>query len=195
MRHNFNHRSDARPSCKPQRTISPTFVMVVSLLLVLLAASASVHAQQTVLSVTPGWDVFDPGTGYVIYSVTSSRRSCQPKLQISYILQGAKPLQKYDVALGIFGLPGDGLTSFGVPRFLRNTFTREGVTALHDSFIVGSFTVDRFGNGQTYVELDLAGVPAGSYNAQFTWTRRTDTRGFYRTGTKYGQGFGKIVVP
>ena len=66
---------------------------------------------------------------------------------------------------------------------------------MQDSFIVGKFTTDKNGNGEAHVELDLTGVPAGSYNAHFAWTRLTDTRAFYRTGTSYGQGFAQIVVP
>lgn len=170
-------------------------LIAISIVCSLIGSLTFVSAKQTVLPVTPGWDVFDAGTGYVIYSVTNSRRACRPKLQITYILQGAKPGQSYDLAVGIFNLPGDGLKFFGVPRLLRNTFTREGVTAIHDGFLVGKFTTDRLGNGEAHVELDLAGVPAGSYSAQFTWTRRSDLRGYYRTGTKYGEGFGTIVVP
>ena len=197
MRNHSNQRSGLRQRERLQRKriISLLLVMAVSLAFVLMTASPSVHAQQNILPVKPGWDVFNPGTGYVIYSVTNSPRTCRPQLQITYILQGAKPLEKYDLAVGIFNLPGNGLTSFGVPRFLRNSFTREGVTAMHDAFIVGKFTVDRFGNGQAQVELDLANVPSGSYNAQFTWTRLSDTRGYYRTGSKYGEGFGQIIVP
>src|SRR6185295_6145980 len=157
--------------------------------------SPVVNAKQTVLTVTPGWDVFDSGTGYVIYSVTSAQRACKPKLQITYILQRAKPNQTYDVSIGLYNLPGDGLKSFGVARLQRASFNREGTEAMQDSFIVGKFTTDNFGNGETHVELDLTGVPAGSYDAHFAWTRLTDTRAFYRTGTKYGVGFGKIVVP
>ena len=195
MRNHSHQRSRLSQRDGLQRIIGLALVMAVSLAFVLMTASPSVQAQQNVLPVKPGWDVFNPGTGYVIYSVTNSPRTCRPQLQITYILQGAKPLEKYDLAVGIFNLPGNGLTSFGVPRFLRNTFTREGVTAIHDSFIVGKFTVDRFGNGQAHVVLDLANVPAGSYDVQFTWTRLSDTRGYYRTGSKYGEGFGKIIVP
>lgn len=168
----------------------------VSLILILLASSSFVCAQQHIVSATPGWDVFGKlSKGRVIYTVTGNPRARKSKLQITYILNGAEPNQSYDVAFGVFNLPGDGLTSFGVPRFQRGTYTREGVTATHDAFIVGRFTTNRAGNGETHVDLDLTGVPAGSYDVQFTWTRRTDTHAFYRTGTKYGQDFARIVVP
>lgn len=172
-------------------------ILITLAMVLLLMTSSIAEAKPIVLPVTHGWDVLeDPkAKGFVIYSVTANRRACGPKLQITYILQGAKPLQKYDLALGIFGLPGDGLASFGAKRFSRAESTREGITATHDGFIVGTFATDRNGNGQSSVELDLAGVPAGTYNAQFTWTRLADQRGFYRTGTKYGQGFAQIVVP
>lgn len=199
MQHPLKHHSDTGRGSRSRHAsrLGRTVVLALSLVFCLAAASHSVYAAQTVLTVTDGWDVLDDpnARGYVIYSVTSAKRACNPKLQITYILQGAKPLQNYDLAFGIFNLPGDGLKSFGVPRFLRNTYTREEITATHDAFIVGKFATDRNGNGQTHVELDLAGVPAGSYNAQFTWTRLSDTRGYYRTGSKYGQGFGTIIVP
>lgn len=166
-----------------------------SIITMFLASSPMVSAKQTVLTVNPGWDAFDPGTGYVIYSVTGSQRACKPKLEITYILQRAKPNQSYDVSIGLYNLPGDGVKFFGVPRLQRATINREGTEAIQDSFIVGKFITDQNGNGETHVELDLTGVPAGSYDAHFAWTRLTDTRAFYRTGTKYGQGFGKIVVP
>jgi hypothetical protein len=163
--------------------------------LILLASSSLVSAQQHV-SVTPGWDVFGKlSRGEVIYNVTGNRGGRGRKLQITYMLKGAEPNQPYDVAFGIFNLPGDGMKSFGVPRFQRGTFTREGVTATLDAFIVGKFVTNPAGNGETHVTLDLAGVPPGSYDVQFTWTRRRDTHAFYRTGTKYGQGFATIVVP
>jgi hypothetical protein len=148
------------------------------------------------VSPTPGWDVFGKlSKGEVIYNVTGNPGGRGAKLQITYMLKGAEPNQSYDLAFGIFNLPGDGMTSFGVPRFQRGTFTREEVTATHDAFIVGKFVTNRAGNGETHVTLDLAGVPPGSYDAQFTWTRRSDPRAFYRTGRKYGQGFARIVVP
>jgi hypothetical protein len=165
------------------------------MLVVLLVSSPIVSAKQTVLTVKPGWDAFDAGTGYVIYSVTATQRACKPKLQVNYILQGAKPNQTWDLSIGLYNLPGDGVKFFGVPRLIRASTTREDVTAMLDSFIVGKFTTDRNGNGETHMELDLTGVPAGSYDVQFAWTRLTDTRAFYRTGAKYGVGFGKIIVP
>ena len=55
---------------------------LLSIGMLLLATSPTVTAKQTVLTVKPGWDVFDAGSGYVIYSVTSSQRACKPKLQI-----------------------------------------------------------------------------------------------------------------
>ena len=163
---------------------------------VLLAPVVVVSAAPTVLPVTPGWDAFDDGKGSVTYELISGPRR-QRKLRITYKLE-AKPLQKYDLAIGIFyppNTPGDGLKFFGVPRFLRETHTREDVTAIIDGFIVGKLNTDRFGKGQTHVDLDLSTVPAGTYNAQFTWTRLSDLRCYYRTGTKFGQDFAKIVLP
>jgi hypothetical protein len=179
---------------KLMRSVRRAFALL-SLLMVVLASSPTASAKQTTLPVKPGWDVFDSGTGYVIYSVTSGQKACKPKLQVTYILQRAKPNQTYDISIGIYGLKTDFLKSFGVPRLQRASFTREGTEAMQDSFIVGKFTTDGSGNGQTNVELDLTGVPAGAYDAHFAWTRITDTRAFYRTGTSYGQGFAKIVVP
>jgi len=181
------------------RSVVPSFrlfVGMLSIFSVLLVASPPVSAKQTVLTVKSGWDVSDPGaTGYVIYSVTSSQRACKPKLQITYILQRAKPSQTYALSIGIYNQPGDGVKSFGVPRFQHATFNPEGVEAIQDSFIVGSFTTDPSGNGESHIELDLTGVPGGTYDAHFVWTRLTDTRAFYRTGIKYGVGFAKIIVP
>ncbi len=189
---NLNQRS-ANPTCEVRRSrmITSIFLTVVALV-VIVAASASAHGQEKVLSVKPGWDVFDPGTGQVIYKVTTIR--CRSRLHITFILKGATPLQKYHVGVGLYNLPGDGLKFFGVPRFGRAIHTREGVTAMQDAFILGEFFTDRFGNGRRSFELDLSGVPAGSYDALFTWTKLIDTRGYYRTGSKYGEGFAKIVV-
>jgi hypothetical protein len=171
--------------------------LALSLVFCLATISTSVFAQQKIAPpVTHGWDVKDDpkATGEVKYNVIS-KPGRRPILQITYNLKGAKPLQKYDLAFGLFGLPGDGLKSFGVPRFLRETHTRELITATLDAFVVGKFQTDRFGNGQTHVELTLAGVPAGTYNAQFTWTRLADLRAYYRTGATFGQDFAQIVVP
>lgn len=175
---------------------SSIYLIAALTVLVLISSAGSANADTT-LTVTHGWDAKDdPGaTGTVVYSVFKDARGGRPKLRIAYSLKGAKPLQKYDLAIGLFGLSGDGLKFFGVQRFLRNTFTREDVTSVLDGYIVGSFMTDRFGNGKSNVELSLAGVPSGSYNAQFTWTRLVDTRAYYRTGTKYGVGFGQIIVP
>lgn len=164
---------------------------------ILLAHGVFVSAAPTKLSVTPGWDVLDgPGSGSVTYNLVAGPRR-QRKLQITYTLNGAKPLQKYDLALGIFyppNTPGSGLKFFGVPRFLRETHTREDVTKTIDGFVVGKFNTDRFGNGQTRVELDLSTVPAGTYDVQFTWTQLSDLRCHYRTGTTFGQDVAKIVL-
>jgi hypothetical protein len=99
------------------------------------------------------------------------------------------------VGVGLYNLPGDGLKFFGVPRFGRAIHTREDVTAMQDAFVLGEFSTDRFGNGRRSFELDLSGVPPGSYDALFTWFQLIDNRGHYRTGSKYGEGFAKIVVP
>jgi hypothetical protein len=171
-----------------------TFALISTILLA--HGVVFVNAAPTKLSVTPGWDAFGPGSGSVTYNLVAGPRR-QRKLQITYELKGAKPLQKYDLALGIFYPPnttGVGLKFFGVPRFLRETHTREDVTKTIDGFIVGKFNTDRFGNGQTHVDLDLSTVPAGAYDVQFTWTQLSDLRCHYRTGTKFGQDFAKIVL-
>ena len=192
MKYNLNQRS-ASLTCEVRRNrmLTSTFLMVV-VLVGIIAASASANAQTT-LSVKPGWDVFDPGSGQVMYKVTTNR--CRSKLQITFILKGATPLQKFHVGVGLYNLPGDGVKFFGVPRFSRSTHTREDVEATHDAFLLGEFFTDRFGNGRRSFDLDLSGVPAGSYDAQFTWGQLSDLRGHYRTGSKYGEGFAKIVVP
>lgn len=192
MKYNLKQRS-ASLTCEVRRNrmLTSTFLMVV-VLVGIIAASASANAQ-TILSVKPGWDVFDPGSGQVIYKVTTNR--CRSRLNITYILKGATPLKHYHVSFGLFNLPGDGVKFFGVPRFLRETHTREDVKATLDAFLLGEFFTDRFGNGRRSFDLDLSGVPAGSYDAQFTWGQLSDLRGHYRTGSKYGEGFAKIVVP
>jgi hypothetical protein len=192
MKYNLNQRS-ASPTCEVRRNrmLTSTFLMVV-VLVGIIAASASANAQTT-LSVKPGWDVFDPGSGQVIYKLTTIR--CRSRLNITYILKGATPLKHYHVFIGLFNLPGDGVKFFGVPRFSRSTHTREDVKATHDAFLLGEFFTDRFGNGRRSFDLDLSDVPAGLYDAQFTWGQLSDLRGHYRTGSKYGAGFAKIVVP
>ena len=73
------------------RTKQPLLMMAVSLALILLAICSSAHAQQTVLSVSEGWDIqptkLTLNKGYVVYSVTGDR--CAPILLITYILVGA----------------------------------------------------------------------------------------------------------
>ena len=194
MKYNLNQRS-ASLTCEVRRSrmLTSIFLTVVALV-VIVAAKASANAQ-TVLSVKPGWDVFDPGSGQVTYKVTTNQLRCRSRLKVTYVLKGATPLKHYHVGIGLFNLPGDGVKFFGVPRFSRSTHTREGVTATHDAFILGEFFTDRFGNGQRSFDLDLSGVPPGSYDAQFTWFQLVDLRGHYRTGSKHGEGFGKIVVP
>ena len=194
MKYNLNQRS-ASLTCEVRRSrmLTSTFLMVVALV-VIVVASASANAQ-TILPVKPGWDVFDPGSGQVTYKVTTNQLRCRSRLQITYILKGATPLKHYHVFIGLFNLPGDGVKFFGVTRFSRSTHTREDVTATHDAFLLGEFSTDRFGNGRRSFELDLSGVPPGSYDAQFTWGQLSDLRGHYRTGSKYGEGFAQIVLP
>jgi hypothetical protein len=196
MRSFANQQSELTES--PQLSFRKKHKLALSALvsLILLASSSFVSAQQHVVNATPGWDIFGKlSKGQVIYNLTGSRGGRGLKLQITYILRGAEPNQSCDVAFGVFNLPGDGMASFGVPRIQRGTFTREGVTATNDAFIVGKFVTNSMGNGETHVTIDLAGVPPGSYDVQFTWTQRTDSRALYRTGRKYGQGFARIVVP
>jgi hypothetical protein len=175
----------------------PLLMMAVSLAFILLALSSSAHAQQTVLNVSEGWDIqptkLTLNKGYVIYSVMGDR--CSPKLQITYILDGAKANDVSQVWAAFFNVPGDGLKFFSLPRFHHGTYTRESVTATNYSLIVGDFKTDPNGDGEAHFEVDLTGIPAGTYDVQFGWQTKPIGSVFYRTGTKYGVGFAQIKIP
>jgi hypothetical protein len=167
--------------------------------LAVLAVTSSVAAQT--LSVKPGWDIFDLKLqkGYVVYSL-SEQRGCAPSLDLTYILVGAAPNQSFHVTLGVFDAKGpDGVKFFGVPRLSRLSATREGNTAVIESFVVGAFRTDAAGNGQAHFKLDLSKVTPGAYNVQFVWAKLPadggQGQGYYRTGEKYGQGFAVIKIP
>ena len=92
-------------------------------------------------------------------------------------------------------MPGDSLKFFSMPRFHHGTYTREGVTATNYSLIVGDFKTDPNGDGEAHYEVDLTSIPPGTYDAQFGWQTKPIGSVFYRTGTKYGVGFGQIKIP
>jgi hypothetical protein len=164
---------------------------------VVLAGLSSLAPAQTVLSVTPGWDLTPPlQKGYVVYS-GPAQRGCPPTLDVTYILFGAEPNKSYKVTIGVFDAkPPAGIPFFGVKRWDHATYTREKITAQLDTFILGDFRTDGRGNGEAHFKLDLSSVPPGAYNVQFGWTViSTGAHGYYRTGQKFGQGFAVIKVP
>lgn len=198
MAHHVNQEpatgADSRRWVK--RAMWPLLRPAVSLAFMLLALGASVHAQQVSLSVSPGWDQRPRlSSGYVIYGVTSRGRCDAPKLLLTYVLKGAEANKAYKVYVGLFNLPEAGLKSFGVPRYNHGIYTRDGITARNDGFIVGDFQTNKDGDGEAHFELDLTGVPAGTYDAQFAWGTPAIGSILYRTGGKYGVGFGQIKVP
>ena len=152
------------------------------------------------LPVKPGWDLTPKlQKGYVVYSL-SEQRGCAPRLDLTYILVGADPNQSFHVTIGVFDAKvPDGVKFFGVPRFARVTTTREQNTATIDSFVVGAFRTDAYGNGEAHFKLDLSKVTPGAYNVQFAWTKLLEDggqgQGYYRTGEKYAQGFVVIKIP
>lgn len=172
-----------------------------SLAFVLLALSSSVHAQQSVLSVSPGWDISDLkptlNQGYVIYSVAGDR--CSPKLQLTYILDGAgrntELRDTSQVWVAFFNVSGEARKFFSAPRFHHGTYTRDQVTAENYGLIVGDFKTNSNGDGEAHFEVDLTGLPAGTYDVQFGWQTKPIGQVFYRTGTKYGVGFAQIKIP
>jgi hypothetical protein len=115
---------------------------------------------------------------------------------MTFELEGAEPDQTYTVGFDVFGLPDPGLTSFGVPRFVRITQTREGVTATTDVYPVTTFSTDANGDGKASVSppLDLEGVPPGDYDLQFWWSRGGQFPVYYRTGGTFGVGFGVLSL-
>lgn len=191
-----------------KRTLKPILLLLaVSLAFVLLASGSSAHAQQTTLSVSPGWD-FTPqvnGKGYVIYSVTGDR--CSPKLHVTYILDvdklDARPTNPSDaritnpseVWVTFYNLSDEARKYFSTPRFHSGTHTRDGVTSTNTGRALGDFLINPNGHGEAQYELDLTGIPAGTYDVQFGWQTKPVGRVFYRTGTKYGVGFAKIKIP
>lgn len=150
------------------------------------------------LPVKPGWDLTPKlQKGSVVYSVSGPRG--RSKLDLSYILVGAEPNQRFHVTIAVFDAnKPDGVKFFGVARFDHANYTREQKNATIDSFIVGAFRTDANGNGQAHFKLDLSKVPAGAYNVQFGWTKLLQDGGqnqcFYRTGEKFAQGFASIKV-
>lgn len=169
----------------------------VSLSIIVLVTSPFLHAQQASLGVHSGWDKKDAPitSGYVIYGITTRGKCDGPKLLLTYGLRGAQRNTAYKLYIGLFNLPPAGLKSFGAPRFNHGVYTRDGITAQNDGFIVGDFKTNDSGDGEAHVELDLTGVPSGTYDAQFTWGTPSIGSIIYRTGEKYGIGFAKIKVP
>jgi hypothetical protein len=172
-------------------------VMAVSLSLIVLAPSPFLHAQQASLAVHPGWDKKDPRftSGYVLYGLTTRGKCDGPKLLLTYGLRGAESNTPYKLYIGLFNLPPAGLNFFGAPRYNHGVYTRDGVTARNDGFIVGDFKTNDRGDGEAQVELDLTDVPSGTYDAQFTWGTLGVGSIVYRTGEKYGVGFARIKIP
>jgi hypothetical protein len=169
----------------------------VLLSLTVLLPGPSLQAQQVSLGVHPGWDKKDPPftSGYVIYGITSRGKCDGPKLLLTYGLKGAERNTAYKLYIGLFNLPPAGLPAFGAPRYNHGVYTRDGITAQNDGYIVGDFKTNDSGDGEGHVELDLTGVPSGTYDAQFTWGTPGIGSIVYRTGDKYGVGFAKIKVP
>jgi hypothetical protein len=167
---------------------------VVAALLVLTALASFVGAQPQDAPVKPGWDVFpQTGSGKVTYHKPGN----SDNLLLDFELKGAEPNQTYALGFDIFDLPEPGVPSFGVPRFRRGRFTREGVAATIDIFsLEATITTDANGNGKTKVrpplKLDPTAVPAGTYNIQFWFSRNGRFPVYYRTGDKFGQGFAAI---
>lgn len=174
------------------RRFALTFIPIVILLGLAPATPA-----QTVLTVTPGWDLKPPlQKGYVIFS-GPGQRGCAPTMDVTYILFGAEPNKTYQATIGVFNANQPaGITFFGVKRWGHASYTREDITALLDSFVLGDFRTDARGNGEAHFKLDLSSVPAGSYNLQFAWTvLSTGAHSYYRTGQKFGQGFAVVKIP
>lgn len=161
---------------------------------IVLMPGPFLHAQQASLGVHPGWDTRDPPftSGYIIYGITTPGKCDGPKLLLTYSLKGAERNTAYKLYIGLFNLP---LKSFGAPRYNHGVYTSDGITAQNDGFIVGDFKTNGSGDGEAHVELDLSGVPSGTYDAQFTWGTPGIGSVIYRTGEKYGVGFAKIKVP
>jgi len=153
----------------------------------------STSAPKTV-SVIPGWDIFPQlTTGSVKYQQPGN----SGLFKITYSLTGAEPNQTYVVGFDIFNLPEPGVAAFGVARYTRGNYTREGVNATVDVFGITAspFTTDGAGNGTVSVTLDVQTLPAGAYPLQFWWSRLGEYPIFYQTGQKYGIGFETITIP
>jgi hypothetical protein len=174
--------------------MKPLFPALIVLLgFILLGSTTQVNGKGAVqLPVSPGWDLFPTLLRGKVIRNSPDRSS---KLLLTYILVGAEPSTTYTVGFDIFNLPDPGVASFGVPRFARINQTREGTNATTDVFPVGTFVTDANGDGDAHFNLDLAGVPSGTYLLQYWWSASCCFPVSYRTGTSFGIGFDTITVP
>jgi|WetSurSiteA1Bulk_404760.scaffolds.fasta_scaffold00750_3 hypothetical protein len=153
-----------------------------------------------------GWDIFSEplSSGKVQWIALDNG-----KLEAIFELNGASPNHRYIAGAHFFDPEGStqlpAVCQFGGTKITcnREYQTREGATAK----IIGSWDfgyLDTDGNGYGKAQFTLL-PPAGTYFTQFT-VRIGDqcnpangsTSGcavVYRTGTKMGQGFEKIIIP
>jgi hypothetical protein len=167
-------------------------------------SGSAINYNEALLS--PGWDVFSEPlfNGKLQWAVLDNGN-----LQVIFELNGASPNHRY-IAGSHFFDPGGlgqmpGVCQFGGTKIVcdRGPLTRDGVTATG----LGAWDfgyLDTNGNGYGKAQFTLS-PPSGTYYTQFT-VRIGDqcdlsigaTSGcavVYRTGTKMGQRFEKIVIP
>jgi hypothetical protein len=153
--------------------------------------------------VTPGWDVKNLPLAERVYASVESSLRLASGLRLTYRLQNAEPNQVYTVGFDIFDAHPP-VEYFGLDRWGgHSAYNREGEEHSVDIFVVAlnGFRTDANGNGEaTFPPLnqapyDLSRVPSGIYNLQLFWAREAEFACFYRTGTRYGEGFVQIVIP